>query len=113
MIINIDHLVDNLPICLAGISKDYIFQYCNKSYEKWFSLDNGGAVGKSMAQVLGKQLFIKVKPFVEKALLGEECKFQLRHDFPDGIERQVLVQYSPYTLSNGRISGFCALISEL
>lgn len=113
MIVNIDHLVDNLPVCLAGVSKDYIFKYCNKNYEKWFGLENGGSVGKRMIQILGKKLFLKVKPFADKAILGEDCKFQLRHVFPDGIERLVLVNYTPYTLSNGRISGFCALISEL
>ena len=70
------HLIaDSLPALIAHVDRDQRYQFVNRAYELWFGLGPSQAVGRTIREVLGEPLYRNVRPYVERALSGEEVSF--------------------------------------
>ena len=70
------HLIaDSLPALIAHVDRDQRYQFANRAYELWFGLGPREAVGRTIREVLGEPLYRSIRPYVERALSGEEVSF--------------------------------------
>ncbi len=88
-------LADALPACISFIDKDYVYRLNNRTYELWFNTEKKYIVGKHAKDLLGEGRFIRIKPLLDRALLGETVTFEARRKFPDGMDRALRVNYIP------------------
>ena len=78
--------IDNIPIGITHIDKDYKFTFLNKTYQQQIHNENhpiGNAlknikddiIGKTIAEVIGENGFKTTKPAIDQAILGKSTSF--------------------------------------
>ena len=104
------HLItDSLPALIAQVDRDQRYQFVNRAYEHWFGLSPSQALGRTMREVLGEQLYRSVQPYVERALSGEQVSFTTEILSQGGHPRAVEATFVPDCEEHGNVRGFYAL----
>ena len=106
-------LAENIPVLFAYIDKNETYQFINQYSGKWFKLSANEMIGKSMLEVLGRPVYEKLKPRVEKVLNGQRVVFEDFLPYRTGSDHLVSIVYSPDIDERGKTRGFYSLISNL
>ncbi|MGA9921830.1 MAG: PAS domain-containing protein, partial [Isosphaeraceae bacterium] len=108
------HLItDSLPALIAHVDRDQRYQFVNRAYEHWFGLSPSQALGCAIREVLGEQLYRSVRPYVERALSGEQVSFTTEILGQGGQPRVVEATYVPDCEKQGDVRGFYALVLDV
>ena len=108
------HLItDSLPALIAHVDRDQRYQFVNRAYERWFGLSPSQALGRTIREVLGEQLYRSVRPYVERALSGEQVSFTTEILGQGGQPRVVEATYVPDCEKQGDVRGFYALVLDV
>ena len=108
------HLIaDSLPALIAQVDRDQRYQFVNRAYERWFGLSPSQALGRTIREVLGEQLYRSVRPYVERALSGEQVSFTTEILGQGGQPRVVEATYVPDCEKQGDVRGFYALVLDV
>ena len=91
---------------MSFVDPDYIYRYVNKTYLTYWARDPSDIVGKSVAELVGNNLFQTiVKPHFDQALAGQQVDYEATIDFSGVGPRHVEVTYLPARDENGNITG--------
>jgi diguanylate cyclase (GGDEF)-like protein/PAS domain S-box-containing protein len=105
-------ITDNLPACIAEFDREGRFGFANATYRTWFGVDPGATIGKSIEEVFGAAYFAERRQQVERALLGENVRFE--HSVPSSNGSRMLHSiYLPHFDEEHRVGGFYALTSDI
>ncbi len=104
---------DALPALMAIIDRDLRYEFVNAAYGRYFGLSLEAIRGKSPRDVIGGNVFEKVRGQYEKALSGVEVTFEVEVDFPAMGKQEVRVTLVPRRDAAGDINGFHVLVSDL
>lgn len=108
------HLVkDALPVLIAYCDTDCVYRSCNAAYEKWFGLDRKRVVGRHLVDVIGRDAFAKVEPYIRRVLQGEQLQSELELCYKHGPSRHVKVTYIPHRDDSDTVVGYYAMIEDL
>lgn len=105
-------IADRIPAMLAYWDASQHCRYANRAYEGWFGVDPNTMPGRSMSTFLGP-LYALNRPYIERALRGEEQEFE--RDIPDpagGSPRRSQALYVPHIV-DGEVRGFCVLVVDV
>lgn len=69
-------ITDNAPTLIAELDSDLCFRFANKTYQQWLGLDPFDIVGKTFVAAFGADVFVKVRPELEKALKGKSTSYE-------------------------------------
>jgi diguanylate cyclase (GGDEF)-like protein/PAS domain S-box-containing protein len=74
-------ITDSVPALIAEIGTDYVYHFANRTYEEWLGIPRGDILGRTVEQVLGRQLFAVIGPYHERAFKGERVDYvrEARH----------------------------------
>src|SRR5512144_1658735 len=108
----VQRLVELVPSMLAYWDRDLRCRFANRAYKDWFGIDPDGLVGRSIVDVLGRELYALNERHIEAALRGEQQVFERAIPGPSGIERQSLATYIPDVV-DGKVVGFVAHVTEV
>ncbi|MEH6577033.1 MAG: NahK/ErcS family hybrid sensor histidine kinase/response regulator [Amphritea sp.] len=106
-------ITDHVPALIAYVGDDLRYQFTNKVYEEWYGWPREALIGKTISLVHGGKQFIKLKPYIGRALAGESVTFEIEEFDPQGNERYMLKAYVPNRDAEGRIVGFFVLIRDI
>ena len=106
-------ITDALPALISYVDKEERYQFNNRSYRQWFGLTIDQIKGLTLRDILGKQAYETIRPWVEKVLKGEPVVFESRIPYKDGGERYVLGTYIPHVGNDGEVLGFYALVNDI
>ncbi|MGK7902409.1 MAG: PAS domain S-box protein [Hormoscilla sp.] len=91
---------------MAFVDRQYIYRAVNDVYSRRTGFASQDLVGKSVAQVLGEDVFATlVKPKLDSCLAGEEIHYQAWFEFPRKGKRFLEVNYYPHYEKSGVVSG--------
>ncbi len=108
------HLIaDSLPALIAHVDQEQRYQFVNQAYERWFRLGPGEALGRTICEVLGEPLYRNVRPYVERALCGEEVFFTTQLVRQGERPRAIEATYVPDCDERGDVRGFYALVLDV
>jgi PAS domain S-box-containing protein len=102
-----------VPALLAYVDADARYVWVNEGYRRWFGRPLDAIIGRHASEVLDAEAWANVRPYVERALAGEEVAFDNRAVFHDGTTRVVRASYVPHRDGRGRVRGFVALVSDI
>ncbi len=105
-------IADGIPSQIAYVDQDHKFRFNNKAYEHWFGMAKEECYGKPVAEVVGKDNYERIKPYMERALGGERVRFEYISSF-EGRDRLADVTYIPDVDANGKVRGFYGLVNDL
>ena len=104
-------MLDALPAIVAYIDRNQVCRYVSRAYERWFGQPRSQVDGKPLPQALGAG-YSRVKPFIERALQGEQITYEARLTLPNGM-RRVMAVYAPDIDAGGTINGFSLLAVDI
>jgi PAS domain S-box-containing protein len=106
-------LTDALPVCISYIDAQERYLFNNKAYEKWFGCPREEITGKHMKEILGEDVYAKLKDKVEIVLSGQAITFDSIIPHKDAEAGYVNVSYVPHFDDHGQVKGFYALILDI
>ncbi|WP_282343272.1 MULTISPECIES: hybrid sensor histidine kinase/response regulator NahK/ErcS' [Pseudomonas] len=105
-------ITDHVPALIAYLNADLIYEFTNKVYEEWYRWPRGGMLGQSLREVHNEEHWLRLEPYVERALSGESVTFEVAETNLAGQERYMLRSYVP-NLANGEVVGIFVLIRDI
>ena len=105
-------LTDAMPVLIAYIDASLHFRFVNRVYESWFARPRSEIQGKLVEEILGPNLFVKVKAHVDRALAGEAVAFDQEMAYPGGM-RHIHAEYLPrFDTDTGAVIGIYTLVQD-
>lgn len=101
------------PGLITYITKDYRYMFANAEYLQWFGKDPEDFRGKTVEEVVGKEVLDQRKPYIERALKGEHVKFITKMKHKKLGVRDIEQIYKPDFDENGHIKGLISLAYDI
>lgn len=98
-------ITDNIQGTISRVGRDLRYLHVNRWYERVFGVRMEDAVGRSMPEVLGEELFNHAEPYIERVLSGETVTFDSVF-MKRGILHQSLTTFIPDYAVDGEVAGF-------
>jgi PAS domain S-box-containing protein len=103
--VDLEELLDALPVLINVISADLRYAYVNRPFEELHPGGRERIIGGRLQDLLGEG-YATLLPHIEKALAGERVRFEVDLDGPDGQVNTFRTTYVPRTLEDGTVNGF-------
>lgn len=95
-------VIESSQDMIAVVDQHYKYTLANKGFLKYRGLNREQVIGKSVQEVLGKDVFEKViKKNLDNCFQGEVVQYEMKYLYPELGERDLLVQYFPIENSKG------------
>lgn len=105
-------ITDNLPVLISYIDKDHTVTFANKTLTDWTGMAASTAIGLTMEEVLGKDLYGQRVAHLNRALGGERVEFEwVSHAL--GVNRNVQTTYIPDVSGDGVVAGVYSLSHDI
>ena len=108
----LQHVADAIPALISYVGSDWRYRFVNRLYGAWFRSPPEEAIGKTTDEVLGKEMMEVGRPYMERALRGEEVHFEAQAPYPGGA-RWVNADYVPDFDASGKVAGFGVLVLDI
>jgi PAS domain S-box-containing protein len=87
---------------IAVVNQNYNYLLANKAFLKYRSMDREQVIGRSVPEVLGKDVFERVvKKNLNTCFQGKVVQYEMKYTYPEFGERDLLVSYFPIEDPNG------------
>ena len=106
-------IADAAPALLSSLDCEQRYRFVNRAYEKWFGWRREDVIGRTTREVLGDAAAERIRPYVERALQGEEVQFEAELAYRDIGPRWVEARYVPDCDAAGRVQGLFALVVDI
>lgn len=108
------HIVDATRDSMAYVDRDYVYRAVNAEYCRLLGGSQSAFVGQTMAAVRGEEVFRKVmQPKLDRALAGEQVRYESWFDYADRVRRYMDVTYTPFRSDSGEPVGVVVSISDI
>lgn len=97
-------LIDNVPIWIAMVDKNWRYMMVNSNYEKTFGQHRRDIIGKHIKEILPPDIYEIHAPLLERALKGENVPFNEQTFLPDGNIIYARGSYIPIHNKKGKIN---------
>jgi PAS domain S-box-containing protein len=106
-------VLNNIPVLVSYVDADKRFRFTNAAYEKFFGVNQGQLIGRSVASLVGEGAYRQILPYMERALEGEQVSFQQRITLRDDSTRMAAASYLPDISSEGHVRGFFGVVNDI
>ncbi len=109
-------VTDAVPALIAYVDSDVIVRFNNKAYEEFFGLDRERILGCKLEDVVGAEIFARLRPHVEQALAGFPVRYERSHTMPSGEQRYMEGHFFPRYgegAEHARVMGFYSLVTDI
>lgn len=106
-------LTDSMPGLVGFIGLDLKYKYMNQRYEEWFGEKRETLLNKAVPEVVGEDAASVLRPFLQRALRGEEVRFEAFVPYRKVGPRWVDSSYVPRRSPSGEIIGIHVLVTDI
>lgn len=106
-------LVNTVPALVAYIDAEGVYRLCNQGYAALFHRDPGALIGRTVAEVMGRELFARIEPHLQQALGGRSVVFERWYRTPGVAARYLSSVFAPHGDGHGGVLGVYVLTSDL
>jgi PAS domain S-box-containing protein len=106
-------ITDSLPVLIGYIDREQRYQFSNQAFHDWFGVAPDTVRGRTMWDVTGEQFYGRIRPFVERALAGEQVAFAADTVLEDGHRLSVDGIHVPDQNELGETRGFYSLVMDV
>lgn len=99
-------VTDALPVFISFVDREYRYRFANRAAETWLYRAPQSLLGRRVEEVIGVEAFLARKPYMDRALAGEDMLMQVSWPHRDGRRREAEVRYLPRRNDAGVIDGF-------
>jgi two-component system cell cycle sensor histidine kinase/response regulator CckA len=106
-------ITDTAPVLLAQCSRDRRFRFVNRPYAERLGLLPEDIVGRSLADVLGKEASDAIDPYIRRVLDGEPVEFETEIPYERIGRRFMRVAHMPEKDGFSNVTGWVSAISDI
>lgn len=106
-------VTDALPTLVSYVDRNRRYRFVSATYEQWFGRPREDILGKHLEEVLGQRAYAAIRPYAERALAGEQVRFEAEVPYSSGPPRFVEATYVPQASDDENAGGFVALVSDI
>ena len=106
-------IANGLPVLIAYVDRQQQYRFNNEAYQIWLGLSPTEINNSHLLKVHGEQEYQQIKPYVEKALIGETITYERDLILQDGSMHALNITYIPHIQEEDLVQGFFALTSDI
>ncbi len=110
--IELRFILDSVPHMIGYWSSELVNINSNEIYSKYFGKKPQEIRGLHIREVLGEEVFLNNRPYLEQALEGRTVNFERALNHSDGTLRQTLATYVP-NFEEGKVTSILAIIIDI
>lgn len=107
------NITNAMPALIAYVDSGLRYRFVNKTWEKWHMRPRSDAVGHHLLDVIGKEVYERIKPNIIKVLSGNTTNFEGKENYRCGYVSHVKASYIPDFDENNNVRGFYALVVDI
>ena len=88
-------VADAMPAVVTYCDRDLRFVWINQLGAQWLRRTPEEVVGKPMGEVIGEAALAQIRPYIDRALAGEEVSYEREVDYPAVGRRWASVRFAP------------------
>lgn len=101
----LDALAANIPHPMSYFDRDFVYRFMNKATLQGRRLGEKDVIGRTVKDVRGEALWQEHLPYVERALAGQEARYERQVMLPDGSTCWMRSSYTPDFDDDGKVRG--------
>lgn len=105
-------ILNGVPALIGYIDTDLRYKFVNSFYEKLHGTPPELVIGKSVPELIGDELFEGVRHYYDRALAGEDVRYDLKFDSARLGRRHLEVNYLPH-IFDAVLEGIIILIIDV
>jgi PAS domain S-box-containing protein len=109
----LEQITNSTTVMLARCSRDFRYQFVNRACAEFLRTPREKIIGTPIADIMGEAAFAAIKPYVERALLGETVEYEIEVPYAAAGLRYMHVTYSPERNPDGEVTGWVASILDV
>jgi PAS domain S-box-containing protein len=110
----LQQVADGLPVQISHLDRNLRYLFVNQAYRRWLGREeHQEVVGRTMPEVLGQEVFQRLKKHIDHVLGGQAVEFEDVRTLPNGEKRYLHVRYMPAYDAQGRVSGLYGLLEDI
>ncbi len=106
-------ITDAMPVFISYIDVERRFRFVNKQYELAFGLERSKIVSQPVWEIMGKENYKSIKPYMDSVLEGNSVKYENRIQLNSPGKNTLSVEYVPDRRDDNTIRGFYALAVDI
>ncbi|MDE3166287.1 MAG: PAS domain S-box protein [Acidobacteriota bacterium] len=104
--------IDGMPGLVSYLDRDFCYRFNNRGYADWYQLPIASITGRPVAEMVGPEVFARIRPYLERAFRGEEMTVEHTATFA-GRTREVRATYVPERGPDGAVRGIIAVVQDV
>lgn len=106
-------LINNLPAFISYIDADQRYRLVNRGYEEWFLRPREQIEGRLVSDIQPAAAYQTIQPHLEKALAGEQVRYEHLLQDEAGNSRYLDNIYIPHRSTDGAVVGCFVMVSDI
>ena len=109
----LEQITDAMPVYVVRCAADQTFLFVNRSYAQRFDLTASEVIGRKIAHVLGPAAYNTLRPYMDRALGGEQVTFETEVGYEGLGARTMHCEYVPERAADGSVRSFVGVIVDV
>jgi PAS domain S-box-containing protein len=105
-------VADSMPALIAYIDREERFRFTNAYCKKSLGIEPDSMLGKTVNEVLGDEIYGRLKENIAIALAGKPVHFEVSRDDPERTAH-FMTDFIPDVQVNGEVHGFYTLVMDI
>jgi len=105
-------ILDLSPEIISYVDKNMKFRFANHKYQELFGKNPIELKGKELGEVLGKEGFNKIKPYLKKSLEGVAQEYETSFHSPNGELKYFRARYIPH-MDKSSVLGTLNIVQDI
>ncbi len=105
-------VTDHAAVLLGQCDREFRYKFVNKPYAERFGLEIDQIIGRSASEIVGPEVFAKVKPYLEATMKGERTEFEIHIPYHGNGDRWMQVVYVPERAEDGTVVGLVGVMTD-
>jgi len=110
---DLELVMETAPIGILYFDGQDRVRFVNRLYLSWMGKTAAQVEGQLMSDILGREYFESVAPFLARARAGEAVEYDSKRNYPALGEREINVRIAPEMAPDGTVRGLVALIADV
>jgi PAS domain S-box-containing protein len=106
-------IMDAAPALISYLDADLRYLRVNVNYQHWFGITSEQIIGRTVPDILGNVAWDILRPYLERALAGEQVSFDQQIPYGSGRPRWVHATYIPNTDAAGTLKGIVVYVMDI
>jgi len=106
-------VLDSIDVPICYYDTDLVLHFVNRQYADFIGLPEERILGQPLAAIIGPDVLVQVRGYLERALAGETLTYERDRAWPGRGERRVRVRLIPDIDTSGAVQGIYAVGQDI